>query len=145
MITYLGAKKGYTELYEAANDAEILAAAHKAARETSDAQLAEYGFDPQEQQEWVNAAFAKFADRNIPDPIARNGADPARKLGKEDRLVGPALLALKHGIYPEGLLQGILACLVYEDPDSHQKITDLVREKGLPSVPAGHLRTIDGG
>jgi mannitol-1-phosphate 5-dehydrogenase len=134
VITYLGAQKGYTQLYEAANDAEILAVSRRAARETSDAQLAEFGFDPREQQEWVNAAFAKFADLNIPDPIGRNGADPARKLGKEDRLIGPALLALKHGIYPKGLLQGILACFAYRDANKKQQIFDLIRKKCLQAV-----------
>jgi mannitol-1-phosphate 5-dehydrogenase len=134
VITYLGAQKGYTELYEAGNDVEILAIAEKAAYETSVAQLAEFGFNPEEQRQWVSAAFAKFADRNIPDPIGRNGADPARKLGKEDRLIGPALLALKYGIYPEGLLKGILACFAYHDPDKKQQISDLIAKKGLPAV-----------
>jgi mannitol-1-phosphate 5-dehydrogenase len=134
VITYLGAQKGYTELYEAGNDPEILAIAGKAAQESSFAQLAEFGFDREEQEQWVSAAFAKFADRNIPDPIGRNGADPARKLGKEDRLIGPALLALKYGIYPEGLLKGILACFAYYDPDKKQQISDLIAKKGLPVV-----------
>ena len=134
VITYLGAQKGYTELYEAGNDPEILALAEKAACETSIAQLAEFGFNSEEQRQWVSAAFAKFADRNIPDPIGRNGADPARKLGKEDRLIGPALLALKYGIYPEGLLKGILACFAYHDPDKKQQISDLIAKKGLPAV-----------
>jgi mannitol-1-phosphate 5-dehydrogenase len=133
VITYLGAQKGYTELYEAGNDAEILAIAEKAAYETSIAQLAEFGFNSDEQRQWVNAAFAKFADRNIPDPISRNGADPVRKLGKEDRLIGPALLALKYGIYPEGLLKGILACFAYRDPEKKLQISDLILEKGLPA------------
>jgi mannitol-1-phosphate 5-dehydrogenase len=134
VITYLGAQKGYTELYEAGNDPEILAVAEKAANESSNAQLAEFGFNRAEQRQWVNAAFAKFADPNIPDPIARNGADPARKLAKQDRLIGPAQLALKHGIYPEGLLKGILACFVYHDPDKNQQISGLIGEKGLTAV-----------
>ncbi|MEJ7738011.1 MAG: hypothetical protein WKF97_11340 [Chitinophagaceae bacterium] len=130
VITYLGAKKGYSQLYEAGNDAEILETAKKAANETSLAQIAEFDFDRKEQEEWINAAFAKFADKNIPDPIERNGADPARKLGRDDRLIGPALLALKHGIYPEGLLEGIIACFDYNDPNKNFKIADLIVEKG---------------
>lgn len=130
VITYLGAMKGYTQLYDAGNDAEILVTAKKAATETCLAQVAEYGFDTMEQEEWMNAAFAKFADKNIPDPIDRNGADPARKLGRDDRLTGPALLALKHDIYPEGLLAGIMACFQYRDADKNVRIADLMNEKG---------------
>jgi len=130
VITYLGAIKGYSQLSEAGNDAEILATARKAASETCLAQVAEFGFDNKEQQEWMNAAFAKFADKNVPDPIERNGADPERKLGRDDRLIGPALLALKHNIYPKGLLAGIMGCFYYPDPNKNYTIADLIMEKG---------------
>ena len=130
VITYLGARKGYAQLYEAGNDPEILQTARQAADETSRALVAEFGFDPREQAQWTAAAFAKFADRNVPDPIERNGADPVRKLGREDRLVGPASLALKHHINPEGLLKGILACFAYRDPATPVRVADIIREKG---------------
>ena len=130
VITYLGAQKGYAQLSDAGNDAAILQTAQKAATETSGALVAEFGFNPQEQAEWTAAALAKFADRNIPDPIERNGADPVRKLGREDRLIGPALLALKHDIYPEGLLEGIFACFAYQDPAKSASVADVIREKG---------------
>ena len=134
VITYLGAQKGYTQLYDAGNDQAILQVARKAANETSEALIAEFRFDPNEQRDWMNAAFAKFSDKNIPDPIERNGADPARKLNRNDRLIGPALLALKHGIYPEGLLEGIVACFDYWDAEKDFKIADLAKEKGIDSV-----------
>ena len=134
VITYLGAIKGYTQLYEAGNDAEILATARKAGNETCLAQVAEFGFDRKEQDEWMNAAFAKFADKNIPDPIERNGADPKRKLGRDDRLIGPALLALKHNIYPEGLIAGIIACFHYRDPNKDSTIADIIRDKNAEFV-----------
>ena len=134
VITYLGAKKGYVQLYDAGNDEEILQTARKAASETSRALVAEFRFDPAEQEEWTNAAFAKFRDRNIPDHVERNGADPVRKLSREDRLIGPALLALKHRIYPEGLLKGIMACIEYTDPAKNFKVAHLIKEKGLRFV-----------
>ncbi len=134
VIAYLGAKKGYTQLYEAANDAEIKATAIKAADETCHAQVAEFGFDSTEQEEWKNAALIKFADQNVPDPIKRNAADPERKLGRDDRLVGPALLAIKHGIEPTGLLAGIMACIAYKDPGAPYTIKALMLEKGVDHV-----------
>ena len=134
VIAYLGAKKGYTQLHEAGNDADILAVAKQAAQETARAQVAEFGFDSSEQQTWVQGALAKFADQSIPDPIDRNAADPARKLGKDDRLIGPALLAVKHGIYPAGLLQGIIACIEYHDPQTKLAIADLIRDQGADRV-----------
>lgn len=134
VITYLGAQKGYSQLPDAANDAEILAIAKKAASESCDAQIAEFGFDGKEQEEWMNAALAKFADKNIPDPIERNGADPERKLGRDDRLIGPALLAVKHNIHPTGLIAGIIACFDYRDSKKAVTIADQIREKGAHFV-----------
>jgi mannitol-1-phosphate 5-dehydrogenase len=134
VITYLGAKKGFTQLHEAGNDEEILKIAGKASKETSLAQISEFGFDNKEQEEWVDAALRKFADKSIPDPIERNGADPSRKLGRDDRLIGPALLALKHGIYPEGLLEGIIACFEYRDKSKNIRISDIIIEKGADFV-----------
>ena len=134
IITYLGAKKGYEQLYEAGNDPEILSIARKAGEEASGALIEEFGFDQQEQQAWTDAAFAKFADKNIPDPIERNAADPVRKLSREDRLIGPALLALRHGIYPEGLIEGIIACFDYRDETDHVSVAEMIQQKGLDVV-----------
>jgi mannitol-1-phosphate 5-dehydrogenase len=134
VIVYLGAKKGYSQLHEAGNDEEIVRTARKAAKETADAQVAEYHFDRDEQEEWTNAAFLKFSDKNIPDPIERNAADPVRKLGRDDRLIGPALLALKHGIHPEGLLAGIMACFDYRDANTRLSVTEMIHQKGANCV-----------
>jgi mannitol-1-phosphate 5-dehydrogenase len=134
VIAYLGAQKGYSQLYEAGNDEEILVTARKAANETSQAQVAEFDFNPREQEEWTHAALQKFSDKNIPDPIDRNGADPIRKLGRDDRLIGPALLAIKHSIHPEGLITGIIACINYRDPGTNQRVADLIDEKGVDHV-----------
>ena len=134
VITYLGAQKGYTQLYEGGTDPEIIAIARQAAIETSEAQIAEFGFDKKEQYGWVEAAFAKFADTSLPDPISRNGADPARKLSRNDRLIGPSMLAIKHNIQPKGLLRGILAGFDFYDEKRKIKFTDQISEKGLDHV-----------
>ena len=115
VITYLGALKGYERLDQAANDAQIAVVAAQAGVEAGQGLVAEFGFDLVEQQAWTTAALDKFSDRQIPDPLGRNGADPVRKLGPDDRLVGPALLALKHGIIPTAIIQGIIAAFYFSD------------------------------
>lgn len=134
VICYVGAQKGYVQLYEATSDSDVLAIAKKAASESSRALIAEFGFSPEEQEAWTKSAFVKFSDRNIPDPIERNAADPLRKLGREDRLIGPALLALKHQIYPEGLLEGIIACFAYTDPVTNTSGALMIRQRGTDAV-----------
>lgn len=134
VIAYFGAQKGYAQLAEAAKDEGILSLAKKAADESSKALILEFGFDPPEQEEWVNAAFQKFSDANVPDPIARNAADPVRKLSRDDRLIGPALLALKHGMQPVGLIEGTMACMAYRDPVTQTSVADAIKEKGVDTV-----------
>ncbi len=115
LITYMGAARGYKYLFEASRDPEIYPIAVNAGLEASKALVAEFDFDPEEQEAWVRGALNKFSDAGIPDTIFRNGADPRRKLGREDRLIGPANLALKHHFIPHAIIRGILAALEYED------------------------------
>jgi mannitol-1-phosphate 5-dehydrogenase len=137
VITYLGARKDYTYLSQAGRDPDIVVMARRAAAESSDAQIAAFGFDREEQYEWVEAALTKFADIHIPDPISRNGADPARKLGREDRLIGPALLATKHHIKPEGLMEGIFAAFKFQDEKYGTRIADRITAEGIEAVLEG--------
>jgi mannitol-1-phosphate 5-dehydrogenase len=117
VISYLGAQRGHLELASATRDPEITPWAILAGQEASAALVAEYGFPVQEQERWQADALAKFADQDIPDPIARNAADPARKLSAEDRLVGPALLALSHRQTPRALVRGIIAAAHYRSTE----------------------------
>ncbi|MCH2375173.1 MAG: mannitol-1-phosphate 5-dehydrogenase, partial [Planctomycetes bacterium] len=50
------------------------------------------------------------------------GADPRRKLSRTDRLIGPALLALKHGIKPRAIVEGVLAAVHFPDLDGQRLI-----------------------
>lgn len=115
VVSYLGAERGHSLLADAACDPSIAPLARQAGEEASAALCAEFGFDRDEQARWAADAMAKFMDPLIPDPIGRNAGDPARKLGRDDRLVGPALLALAHGIQPLALARGIAAAARYRD------------------------------
>jgi len=115
VISYLGAERGHSQLAAAATDPAILPWAVQAGQEAGAALVAEFGFDAQEQATWADSALAKFSDLDIPDPIDRNAADPARKLAADDRLVGPALLVLKHQGTPSALVRGIVAAAAYRD------------------------------
>lgn len=117
VLTYLGARKGETLLSAAAADADTYSWARRAGEEASRALVSEFGFDSGEQDAWQAAALAKFSDPRIPDPLSRNGADPRRKLGRDDRLVGPARLVLKHGGEPRAIAEGLFAAFHFSDAD----------------------------
>ena len=115
VISYLGAERGHAYLADAARDPAIAPLALQAGDEASAALIAEFGFDPVEQRRWRDDALAKFADAANPDPITRNAADPARKLAADDRLVLPAVLALRHGAEPRALARGVASALRYRE------------------------------
>lgn len=131
VVAYTGHLKGYALLSDAANDPEILALARAAYDESSEALCKRYGFDKQEQREFAEAAIRKYQNLEIVDPIERNTRDPLRKLARNDRLVGPACLALEYGKQPIALSQAIAAAFMYDcpsDPSSaalQRKVADL--------------------
>jgi mannitol-1-phosphate 5-dehydrogenase len=142
VISYMGYMKGYAMLSEAANDPDIAEAAREAAREAGESLCAHFGFDPEDQRRFAAPAIAKFQNRDIVDPIERNARDPIRKLARDDRLVGPACLAIEHGIRPVALSRGIAAALRYNYPgdETARNLQELISEKGLN----GALRQVCG-
>lgn len=135
VFAYLGFLCGYTFLHESALDAEIRAVAEAAYDESSRGLIAEYGFSEREQEEMKRMALGKYRDMRSPDPIERNARDSRRKLSPDDRLMGPARLALKHGVTPSALALGVAAAFHYEGDDpGTQQAQKLVRGSGLKAA-----------
>lgn len=122
ILGYLGYRRGYTYGYEALDDPWVRQRIDQALDEASRALIAEHGFEPVSFQEHVDYLLTRFANRVLADPIARLARDVIRKLAPEDRLVGAARLAEKHGIQPAGLAWGIAAALAYDNPDDAQAV-----------------------
>ncbi|HVX68056.1 MAG TPA: hypothetical protein VHA11_15695 [Bryobacteraceae bacterium] len=142
VIAYSGYLRGHRLLSDAANDPEIAALARRAGEESSEALCRHFHFDPEEQGQFAAAALAKYQKTEIVDPIERNARDPLRKLARNDRLVGPAALALEHDIEPRALSQGIAAGLHYDDASdpSAVKLQELIGRAGVE----GALREVCG-
>ncbi|MEE2812721.1 MAG: hypothetical protein VX627_06860 [Candidatus Thermoplasmatota archaeon] len=113
MVCYIGHLAGFEWLADAANHPEISQLALAAGRESSAALVAAYGFDEAEQNEWCERALAKYQDSTILDPIERNARDPIRKLGENERLLGPIKLCIEHQLPCDSLLVGVAAALKY--------------------------------
>ena len=114
-MSYLGVAAGHTMLSEAANDPQIKQRAESAAQICNQVLIHEFSFDATEQAEWSRGAIEKFMNPLIPDPLERNVAAVRRKLGREDRIVGPALLALKYGLDIAPFVETLLAAVHYEE------------------------------
>jgi mannitol-1-phosphate 5-dehydrogenase len=135
-IAYLGAQRGHRFLAEAANDPMILEVAEGVYRESGAAICARHGYTPEEQAAFAQQSLRKYQDRAIADPIERNARDPLRKLGRQDRLIGPACLALEYDIRPWDLALSIAAALRYVNPadSSAARLQQLLAADGLAAV-----------
>ncbi len=67
------------------------------------------------------------------DLVFRVANDPIRKLSRKDRLTGPALCCLKHGIVPYFLTRAVAYALCYEHPDdpASQELASFIRKNGI--------------
>ena len=124
IIAYLGWLKGYADYADAANDPEILTLLDRNYAVTNDALCREFGYEKSDQEEFAKLSRDKFTDRTIADTVARNAREPQRKLGKEERLIGPLLLITKYGLDTSVLEMTVAASLLYENDgeDAWKKI-----------------------
>jgi mannitol-1-phosphate 5-dehydrogenase len=150
---YLGFLKGHTYIHEAAQDPQIMAVCEKAIEESGWAIQEEYGFTPEVILAYRAALTGKCVSPELPDDIVRVVREPIRKLGREERFLGPVRLMLSHGRQPEWLLYGLCAALLSRIPGDEQsaRIAGLLEEKGVScldelsgmTVPAAVLSRVD--
>lgn len=135
-VSYLGALLGYRILSDAAHDEYIVSVLDGVYRETSLSLCRKYGFSEADQYAFTQGSRQKLQSRVIVDKTERNARDPLRKLGYDDRLVGPARMVLSCGVLPENLCTGIAAAIYYDeetDP-SAQQLKQLRLAKGIDAV-----------
>ena len=100
VCAYLGRINGKEYIFEAIDDSEILNITQNAMLESAMAMSKEYSMPLDGIILHMQDLIARFGNVLLKDTCDRVGADPARKLGPTDRLIGAGLLCLKHGITP---------------------------------------------
>lgn len=138
VAAYHGYEAGKRTIGEAMADAGIAAAVRGALQEGSEAVARHHGLDRAEQAAYVADMLIRFANPALADSVVRVGRDPIRKLRRDDRLVGAALLALEQGVEPVEIVRGIAAALRFapaEDPAALSLQAEL-RDLGLDAVLA---------
>jgi len=131
ITAYLGFIKGYATVDEALKDPQIEETVHSAMLESGAALCKKHGFDFEEHKKYIEKIMNRFRNPYIKDDVVRVGRDPLRKLGKEDRLVGPTLMCKEFGLEHKNLEKGIAAALCYENREDPQcKEMHAIIEKG---------------
>ena len=135
-IGYLGVLRGHHFLHEAATDPMILEVVEGVYQESGAAICARHGYSAEEQIAYAQQSLRKYQDAKIADTVERQVRDPLRKLGRHDRLVGPACLALEYQIRPFHIALAIAAALKYanaQDP-SAVRLQQMIAGDGLDGV-----------
>ena len=138
--SYLGAMFGHTLIADAAHDERVVEVLQSVYRETGEALSKRHGIPLDEQMAFAETSFQKLRDRAIIDTIERNARDPIRKLGPDDRLVGPARMVSSCEVKPAGLASAIAAAAHYTNDDDPSAAA--LRQMREQSGVAGILREI---
>ena len=138
---YFGKERGYTYNYESAQDAYIHKCAALCSREANHALEQEVKVVPEERERYFGRHEEQrfdpeAVDTTIKDTLDRVGADPIRKLGRNDRFVGPALLALHQGKVPFFLARGAAMGFYFTNPEDRAacEIQEYIKEKGIEAA-----------
>lgn len=135
-IAYLGAPKHYIYLSDALADEKICQAVAEALGEAAVGLCGEYGYSPEDMRLWNERVKGLIDNPLLLYTLNRLGTDTPRKVGPQDRLVGPALLCLKHGGMPRQLARVIAHAYRYavDDDVRTRMFLRFVEEEGIESA-----------
>ncbi|MFD1136353.1 mannitol-1-phosphate 5-dehydrogenase [Paenibacillus urinalis] len=136
ITAYLGFLAGTDTIEESINNEAIREVVRQAMEESGEALIKKHGFDKDEHYTYIDKIENRFKNPYIRDEVIRVGREPLRKLGRNDRLVGPANMAIEYRLPHEGLLTGIAAALHYDNPQDPQslELQSLIKSKGIEAA-----------
>ena len=98
-------------------------AAEAALRETSAALSAKHGLPEEELAAYREKILGRFSNPYLVDEVTRVGREPIRKLGRNDRFIGPASDYAEYvGGVPHALIAAIGAALRFDVPEDSQSV-----------------------
>lgn len=111
VCAYLGGYKGLEYIYEAIDDPEILAITQNAMLESAMGLSKKYDVPLNDIVLHMQDLLCRFTNAALKDTCKRVGGDPLRKLQRDDRLIGSALVVLEQGTCPSYIPVGIAGAM----------------------------------
>jgi len=134
ITAYIGYQAGCQTIQEAIENDQVRRIVEGALKETGELLIRKHGFRPEDHWIYVKKIVNRFRNPNISDEVTRVGRSPKRKLGYDDRLVGPARQyhSLMNEI-PHRLVDGIAAALSFDfaGDDEAVAVQNLITNKGI--------------
>ncbi len=114
---YFGYAAGVEKISDAMADEAIAGKVRAVLGETKQLLIAKHGFDPAEQEAYVQKILRRFTNEHLPDTVVRVGRAPLRKLSRHERFIGPAAELAESGVQPVALLEAMRAALAFSAAD----------------------------
>jgi len=118
---YHGIDRGWVSIREALATPELQAEVRAVLAETKQLLVVKHGFDPEQQQAYIEKTLKRISNPALPDTCERVGRGPLRKLSRKERFIGPAAELAERGLEVWNLLNAVGAALrfdVEEDAES---------------------------
>lgn len=123
LYSYIGITKGYEYVYECTRDEQVNQIAKYALDEIGQGLIKEFGFSEEDMAKWNLRVLQNMANPILKDKLVRVGGDPIRKLKRNDRLTGAALLCRKNGVMPYFLSMAIAYGYMFSNPEDQASLT----------------------
>jgi len=134
---YYGHARGKKTIADALNDKGIHEIVHECLAETSHLIVNKHGITVQEQKEYVEKIIKRISNPHLEDVVERVGRAPLRKLGRQERFVGPAHHLAEQGDKYTALLGAIEQTFHFVDVEGDEESAEL--GKMLKSMDAESL------
>jgi len=134
---YLGHVKGYTYMSECRENPRIIDVVYGSMMEAGRATCKEFGMPFEDVEAGIKQRVSDMAQEpSLDDPISRVARQPLRKLADNERLMGGAKLAVKHGMLPLNLCLSTAAALHFYDPadESSVRLQSMISTDGPDKV-----------
>ena len=113
-VAYHGLDRGSVSIRDALATPELHAEVRAVLAETKALLVAKHGFDPDEQQAYIEKTLKRISNPELPDTCERVGRGPLRKLSRHERFIGPAAELAERGMEVWNLLNAVGAALRFE-------------------------------
>ncbi|WP_273836474.1 mannitol-1-phosphate 5-dehydrogenase [Guptibacillus sedimenti] len=136
VTAYLGYQAGYETIKEALDTEDIYHDVKNALEESGELLQHKHGFEKEAHAAYITKILGRFLNPHLVDEVTRVGRAPIRKIGPDDRLVGPARQLAELNKEPNYLAKGIAAALRFdplEDEDA-VKIQSKIKNEGISSA-----------
>jgi mannitol-1-phosphate 5-dehydrogenase len=131
---YHGIDRGWVSIREALATPELQAEVRAVLAETKALLVAKHGFDPEEQQAYIEKTLTRISNPHLPDTCERVGRNPMRKLSRNERFIGPAAQLAERGMPAWDLLNAVGAALRFDVPeDTESQELQALLSSGRPA------------